>query len=153
VLFEKNDLYARRPDPDSDAAWNALLPPGRGFVFVPDREQYSLPAGEETPYGMIYSVAVFHQLHCLGQLRRFTWMFLDAIVANGTQGERAREAIVKMFGVGDHAGHLHHCFDYLRQSLQCGGDMGIEWPRSEEDGRRVAVDGWGIAHECRDWVS
>lgn len=35
----------------------------------------------------------------------------------------------------------------------CAGDMTVEWPREEEDGRRFAFDGWGIKHECRSWVS
>jgi len=46
-----------------------------------------------------------------------------------------------------------HCFDYIRQALMCAGDMTVEWPRTEEDGRRFAVDGWGVTHECKDWVS
>ena len=33
----------------------------------------------------------------------------------------------------------------------CAGDLTLEWPRTEVDGRRFAVDGWGIEHECRDW--
>lgn len=35
----------------------------------------------------------------------------------------------------------------------CAGDMTVEWPREEEDGRRIAVDGWWIDHRCKDWVS
>jgi hypothetical protein len=98
---------------------------------------------------MIYSVAVFHQMHCLGQLRRFSWMFLDAITKNNT---KEQAAITEMFEKQNHASHLHHCFDYLRQTIACGGDMAMEWPRTEKDGRRFAVDGWGIPHECKNWV-
>lgn len=48
-----------------------------------------------------------------------------------------------------------HCFDYLRQGVMCQGDLTLEWPRTEEDGtgRRFAVDGWGVGHVCRAWVS
>lgn len=35
----------------------------------------------------------------------------------------------------------------------CAGDLTLEWPREEEDGRRFAVDGWGVGHVCRGWVS
>jgi len=148
VTFEKNELFAERPNPETDAAWDKLLPPGRGFVFIKDWKKYDLPPGEETDWGMIYSVAVFHQMHCLGQLRRFTWMFLDAIVGNDTS---VRQGIVDLFHKGDHADHIHHCYDYLRQTISCGGDMTMEWPRTEKDGRRFAVDGWGIPHECKNW--
>ncbi|TLD25673.1 hypothetical protein E2P81_ATG09330 [Venturia nashicola] len=123
---------------------------GRGFVFIDNWKDYDLPPGEETEWGMIYSVAVFHQMHCLGQLRRFSWMFLDAITKNKTQEQAA---ITEMFEKQNHASHLHHCFDYLRQTIACGGDMAMEWPRTEKDGRRFAVDGWGIPHECKNWAS
>jgi hypothetical protein len=99
---------------------------------------------------MLYSVALFHQMHCLGQLRRFSYLFLDAIV----KGDAAQLKDIKhMFGELDHAEHMNHCFDYLRQTIACAGDMSMEWPRTEPDGRRFAVDGWGIPHECKSWVS
>jgi hypothetical protein len=34
----------------------------------------------------------------------------------------------------------------------CAGDMTVEWPRTEADGRHFAFDGWGVAHECKSWV-
>lgn len=76
-------------------------------------------------------------------------MFLDAITKNNTEEQAA---ITEMFEKQNHASHLHHCFDYLRQTIACGGDMSMEWPRTEKDGRRFAVDGWGIPHECKNWV-
>jgi hypothetical protein len=56
-----------------------------------------------------------------------------------------------MFAASEGEDHLAHCFDYLRQGLMCNADMTVEWPRTETDGRRVAVDGWNIPHECRNW--
>lgn len=134
----------------SNAAWDALLPEGRGFVYIHDWEKYELPPGQNTTWGMIYSVALFHQMHCLGQLRRFSYMFLDAI----EKGDEAKLKDIKhMFIDMDHADHMLHCFDYLRQTISCAGDMTMEWPRTEPNGQRFAVDGWGIPHECKDWVS
>ena len=49
--------------------------------------------------------------------------------------------------------HVLHCFDYLRQGIMCAADSTLEWPRQEVDGRRFAVDGWGVEHQCADWVS
>ncbi|KAI4729057.1 hypothetical protein E4T49_03198 [Aureobasidium sp. EXF-10728] len=144
--FERNSLYAGRPSPESDAAWNALLPEGRGFVYVPESEKYSLPPGEKTFYGEIYSVSMFHQLHCLGQLRKYYWLLVDGVSSNSTSLKPMVEGLL-----GPSGEHVSHCFDYLRQTLQCAGDMALEWPRKEEDGSRFAVDGWGIPHECRSW--
>lgn len=98
---------------------------------------------------MIYSTALFHQMHCLGQIRKYTWDLLSSIEKKDTvEQQRMVDMLVGLDG-GD---HLHHCFDYLRQSIQCSGDMSMEWPRTEPDGRRFAVDGWKIPHECKDWV-
>jgi hypothetical protein len=99
-------------------------------VYIPDWKKYEYPPGQDTEYGMIYSVALFHQMHCLGQLRRFTWMFLDAITKNDTA---SMDKIKEMFA-SDHMDHMNHCFDYLRQSIACSGDMAMEWPRTEPDG-------------------
>jgi hypothetical protein len=150
VTFKKDPIYSQRPSEDSDKAWDALLPDGRGFVYIPDWEKYDLPLGQNTSYGMIYSTAVFHQLHCLGQLRRFSFMFMDSIIE---EDKDKMEEIKYMFGQMSHGTHLLHCFDYLRQSIQCAGDMAMEWPRTETDGSRYAVDGWDIPHECKSWVS
>ncbi|THX81991.1 hypothetical protein D6D04_03776 [Aureobasidium pullulans] len=144
--FERNSLYASRPSPESDAAWNALLPEGRGFVYVPESEKYSLPPGEKVFYGEIYSVSLFHQLHCLGQLRKYYWLLVDGVKSNSTSLKPMVEGLL-----GPSGEHVSHCFDYLRQTLQCAGDMALEWPRKEEDGSRFAVDGWNIPHECRSW--
>ncbi|KAH0009838.1 hypothetical protein KCU78_g10560, partial [Aureobasidium melanogenum] len=144
--FERNSLYASRPSPETDAAWNALLPEGRGFVYVPESEKYSLPPGEKTFYGEIYSVSLFHQLHCLGQLRKYYWLLIDGVTSNSTSLRPMVDGLL-----GPSGEHVSHCFDYLRQTLQCAGDMALEWPRKEEDGSRFAVDGWGIPHECRSW--
>ncbi|KAL1297268.1 hypothetical protein AAFC00_004827 [Neodothiora populina] len=146
-IFERNEKYASRPSLESDIAWDDLLPNGRGFVYVPDSKKYGLPPGESTYFGEIYSVAMFHQLHCLGQLRKYHWMLVDGVVANDTEGlKKMTDSLL-----GPDGEHVHHCFDYLRQTLQCAGDMALEWPREEEDGKRYAVDGWGIPHECRSW--
>jgi hypothetical protein len=45
--------------------------------------------------------------------------------------------------------HANHCFDYLRQSLQCAADTSLEWPKP---GTQI-VNGWGMPHLCRSWVS
>jgi hypothetical protein len=120
-------------------------------VFVEDYEEYELPPGEETPWGNIYSVALFHQLHCLGQLRKYYWMLLDGVNDLDQKVDTQVFEMAKELN-GEHGVHVHHCFDYLRQSLMCSGDMSMEWPRTEPDGRRFAVDGWNVPHECKTWV-
>lgn len=45
--------------------------------------------------------------------------------------------------------HIAHCFDYLRQGIQCSGDVSLEFV-SEDTGRAV-VDGLNFQHECKNW--
>lgn len=39
-----------------------------------------------------------------------------------------------------------HCFDYLRQSLLCAGDVALEGDTAENKG----ADGWGYVHVCKN---
>lgn len=65
-------------------------------------------------------------------------------------------------------GHTAHCFDYLRQSIMCAGDLTIEsavdfpekWLEGISEGilrekfgehKPVLIDGWGIKHQCRSF--
>ncbi|KAF1808675.1 hypothetical protein P152DRAFT_462238 [Eremomyces bilateralis CBS 781.70] len=146
VTFVEEKIYGMKSTPESDEAWNRLLPDGRGFVYIPDWEDYDLPPGQDTPWGVIYSTALYHQIHCLGQIRKYAWMMVDGISSD----DPAKLQAVKEHVTGkDHPDHLYHCFDYLRQSLMCCGDMAMEWPRTEETGERYVVDGWNIPHECK----
>lgn len=51
----------------------------------------------------------------------------------------------------EHAEHLDHCWDYLRQALMCIADPAIEPARVDENGQRHDTEGWGAEHQCRDW--
>jgi hypothetical protein len=42
------------------------------------------------------------------------------------------------------AEHSAHCFDYLRQSIMCSGNVNLE--EKSETG-----PGWGSKHECTDY--
>nr|POE47266.1 oxidase ustya [Quercus suber] len=142
VVFEANPVFSERPTDDSDYAWNMLLPPGRGYVFVPDAEARGLAPGQQTPSGPIYSVAMYHQLHCLARLRKLHWVFKDGIVS----GE---DALARSFAGRDAAAHAQHCFDYLRQAILCNADMTLEWPKQAGPSSGAMVDGWGVPHTCK----
>lgn len=52
------------------------------------------------------------------------------------------------FDVGvDRHPHVGHCFDYLRQSLQCASDSNLE----PVVGRVVGNPDWGFVRQCRDF--
>lgn len=48
--------------------------------------------------------------------------------------------------------HLAHCFDYLRQSIMCCGDVALEGAQTTfPDGFMSGSDGWDAKHVCRDY--
>jgi hypothetical protein len=112
--------------------WNDEMPSGQGFVTVADRQKYSLPP----PVRYVgvpadgYSIASLHQYHCL---YRIMYSY-GSLRLNGTTEH------------GDMERHIAHCFDYLRQSMQCAGDSALEG-RSEKEGDMT--DGWGTTHICK----
>ncbi|KAF2756296.1 hypothetical protein EJ05DRAFT_488074 [Pseudovirgaria hyperparasitica] len=96
ILFEADPVYSERANDDTDYAWNMLLPvsrhdilasgwllrieqQGRGFVYVSDAESRGLPPGQQTKHGPIYSVSMYHQLHCLARLRKMQWIMIDGV--------------------------------------------------------------------------
>ncbi|KAK3648387.1 hypothetical protein LTR56_007504 [Elasticomyces elasticus] len=147
ITFEHNDLFSGPSSPERDEAWSLMAPLGDGFILLPNSTApgaYDLPLGQSTSRGQIYDISVFHQLHCLANIRRHMFA-IDAILDRNDRLE------IDSLALKPHDDHVYHCFDYIRQALMCAGDMTIEWPRTETDGSRFAVDGWGITHECKDW--
>lgn len=100
----------------------------------------------EEDHADIYDVSLFHQIHCLTHVR--TYLYTMQASLNQTNPHSTYEILLK-----PQEDHVEHCFDYLRQALMCAGDVTLEWPREEADGRRFAVDGWGVEHQCKSWVS
>lgn len=72
--------------------------------------------------GRRFGIALYHQMHCLDIIRR----------AIGKEYNR----------------HVHHCFNYLRQSVLCEADSTIE-PGVPSLGKVVKI---GVGRTCRDWT-
>ncbi|KAK5124979.1 hypothetical protein LTR85_001169 [Meristemomyces frigidus] len=146
VTFERNNLYASGSSEESDEAWGLLHPDGDGFIMLRNntRQTWGLPPGKQTAPGEVYDISLFHQLHCLVNIRKHTFTLQAALGRDNWQ--EIYDVLLK-----HQEDHVFHCFDYIRQALMCAGDMTVEWPRTEPDGRRFAVDGWGITHECKSW--
>ncbi|GAB7356763.1 hypothetical protein MBLNU459_g7660t1 [Dothideomycetes sp. NU459] len=147
VVFEEIPELYGPPSRETDAYWDSLVPPGKGFVQIPNPEEYNLKPGILTQTGVErYSVTMYHELHCLALIRRYYWHLVDS-VSNGWH-EDARQEMVRE-QLYNH--HPHHCFAYLAQGIMCNADLTIEWARVEKDGRRFQVEGWGIPHHtCKD---
>lgn len=121
--------------------------PGGGFVRINRPEVPNIPPGKPAPTGdNVYDTSLFHQLHCLASIRGHLLLLKSSIGRNNSDE-------IQRYLLDPQVDHVYHCFDYIRQSLMCAGDMTLEWPREETDGTREAFDGWGVTHQCKDWVS
>lgn len=66
VIFSERAALMDPPNDVNQRFWDALTPTGHGFVNVSHPEAYGLLPGIPTHSGVErYSVAMFHQLHCL----------------------------------------------------------------------------------------
>ena len=148
MTFQRDDRFAGPSSQERDEAWSSMMPSGDGFIFIPNntaQDTYNLPLGKSTEHGEVYDISVFHQLHCLAHIRRHLFTLQASM-------DRENQQEIYDILLQPEEDHVFHCFDYIRQALICAGDMTVEWPRTEKDGRRFAVDGWGVTHECKDWV-
>jgi len=47
--------------------------------------------------------------------------------------------------------HVGHCFDYLRQSIMCCGDVALEGAETTFPEGEGGSDGWDAKHVCKDY--
>ncbi|PCH37189.1 hypothetical protein WOLCODRAFT_83494 [Wolfiporia cocos MD-104 SS10] len=109
----------------ADDEWAATIPTGGGFLRLPSS------TSDEDDY---YAVSMFHQLHCLNNLRRFT----------GMSGNLSTE----------HVGHAEHCLKYLYQMILCHADITTEpvkWITNFDGNLAKAATGIGVTHQCKNW--
>lgn len=88
------------------------------------------------------NVAAYHQLHCLHGIR--VAFYVELSKSNETLREIMSEVRPDW---GDHdPAHTIHCFDYLRQAIECAADSNLE-PLNPAIGH---VDAWGTKRTCRN---
>ncbi|SPQ20750.1 4e08c213-3b42-4990-b3c8-ca00dfe960cc [Thermothielavioides terrestris] len=153
VLFEldplsTSDHKTAESENATEEYWLSFMPP-----VQPD-PAHILPPPMLSQDSEYYSIAVFHQLHCLHSIMkgyndvadqlelarrgRLQWRGRDGL---GTNGMRHHP---------DHRRHMDHCFRYLRQSLLCCSDTALEGqnPRAP----LPDTDGTGAVHLCKDYA-
>ncbi|KAI1283284.1 hypothetical protein F5Y07DRAFT_349230 [Xylaria sp. FL0933] len=141
-------IYAGRPSEKQEEAWDNLITP---VYFNISRDELSR-AGESfeniielTGGGYIASVAVYHELHCLRNLRLY--IFRDRYYPNLTESQHSYLQE-----------HLDHCLEVLRISIMCHGNAAINsyrWdtetidkPLTKSNSRSACVK-WS---SIEDWI-
>ena len=92
---------------------DAVVKAGRGYVLVSQPELYDIfrPGIPNDGLPDRYAVSAFHQLHCLGMIRSGYYAAL--------QGKEPLAHGETPHDDNQHDTHVGHCFDYLRQAIQC----------------------------------
>ncbi|KAK1501471.1 hypothetical protein CTAM01_05695 [Colletotrichum tamarilloi] len=133
-VIEGQPQYVGPPSPEIDAAWKSLLK-GQYMNLVGSEASSMVGRTWKDSHGN-YEVAldVMHTLHCVNKVR----MALDPDYYKEEESPRI------------HRMHVDHCLDYLRQTVQCHGDltpMVFSW---SDDAGRVVAD-WKEPHTCRNF--
>ncbi|KAJ7127869.1 hypothetical protein C8R44DRAFT_100121 [Mycena epipterygia] len=103
---------------DDDRIWASIVPPKRGFLRL-------------GPDGTPFSLALYHQLHCVNGIR-------FAYVASRDGLFKTEKMRAESFG------HVNHCFDVLRQSLMCKADTTLVPVGASNE--------TSVTRRCRDWT-
>ncbi|CAG8977582.1 hypothetical protein HYALB_00008358 [Hymenoscyphus albidus] len=133
--WEHNLLFSQSPTAESEAAWNDLMPIGRGFIRPP----------EVTP-PEITSIVAFHQLHCLHAIL-MAYYATEENLGRVLEGKGVNPD-PQLYGTRIHTHHIRHCFDYLRRAIMCAADTNLE----VIDPTNHTTDGWGQAKKCRNFT-
>ncbi|KAI3336897.1 hypothetical protein HD806DRAFT_475104 [Xylariaceae sp. AK1471] len=108
--------YSGPPSDDQDKAWDELIRPIFFNVSLEEveRAEESVPdeITELADGGYLAILGVYHELHCLRQLR--FWLYKDRYYPNVT--EKGSEYIHN---------HLDHCLETLRLTIQCHANTAL----------------------------
>ncbi|EHK19642.1 uncharacterized protein TRIVIDRAFT_46478, partial [Trichoderma virens Gv29-8] len=122
--------------------WNSLFN-DIGISQIPAAMAARLPNATtptaHDPNLYMVELDVFHQLHCLNFMRKI--VYPEVFKIDLTSGSEEAE---------DNIYHLEHCYDQLRQSIQCASDVGtIYWEWSEQ--KQKMFGNLRTTHTCRDF--
>ncbi|KAE8446179.1 hypothetical protein EG329_012404 [Mollisiaceae sp. DMI_Dod_QoI] len=141
--------YARQhPNPEADAWWDELellrtIPITRKEVLKLGKDPEIVAKFEDAYWGLgddayMAQVDVFHQMHCLNQLRKLIYPTYYNYSANTVHH-------ADLWFV-----HLNHCVDVLAQNLMCTGNTDLytlNWMETQG----YPFPDFNINHQCRDF--
>ncbi|KAF2805005.1 uncharacterized protein BDZ99DRAFT_425255 [Mytilinidion resinicola] len=118
--------------------WLSIVPKGLGYVHVEHPAEYdNLPTPIHDYTNMtVLTTSMPHQLHCLYNI---------LAVYSAITSENPRELPTAM------TFHLQHCFEYLRLSIMCCGDVALEGAETTFPEGFMGSDGWDALHVCKDY--
>ncbi|KAF2464346.1 uncharacterized protein BDR25DRAFT_381466 [Lindgomyces ingoldianus] len=118
--------------------WLSIVPRGLGYVRVNEPSRFkNLPTPLHDFANMtVFTTSMPHQLHCL-----YNILEVYSAITSGNPHAVPTEMTF----------HLQHCFEYLRLSIMCCGDVALEGAQTTFPEGFPGSDGWDAKHVCRDY--
>ncbi|KAG2127964.1 hypothetical protein DEU56DRAFT_524091 [Suillus clintonianus] len=152
--FGATSIYRGTPNPELEAAWEAISIDAGAVRIMPDE---LLRSGEKPSPSMVRypdeygggymaTITAIHMLHCTNILRR------------ASRGDYYRSSDYSLHGSPEiWRTNLDHCIEMLRQNIMCRGDVSMvtyDWVEDDE----LPTPNFDVPHQCRnfekilDWV-
>ncbi|KAI0506331.1 hypothetical protein F5B22DRAFT_456338 [Xylaria bambusicola] len=150
--------YQGLPTPELELRWGALWM--RGMIEVSKNvveklnkstENLKPVVSDDPARGYAGVLEVFHHLHCLNQIRQFTWK--DHYETHMAEWVQEHPWIIDLNVTNPQSDmdrkHVDHCIEALRLQLMCAADVTPVLLRPDPDlGVKADFD---VHHRCRDW--
>ncbi|KAF8244399.1 hypothetical protein K440DRAFT_558936, partial [Wilcoxina mikolae CBS 423.85] len=144
--FDYTSDFKGAPNANLDKAWTSItngqiirIQEG-DFAMLNKTAASAVQLSKTQGGGYMASVEVFHQLHCLDIIRKFTYREYyqdrDPMFHKSNQEELVHHKVID------------HCVDILRQFLMCTGDVGLITYHKLE-GRKNPMPDFSTMHKCR----
>ncbi|KAJ6626875.1 hypothetical protein B0H10DRAFT_1780690 [Mycena sp. CBHHK59/15] len=133
-------VYDQPPSDEVDRAWQSLYE--FAYSKIPRHQAIRLanktyPILGDQPTTYMLALDVFHELHCLDEVRKAMYPEYYPHTSEG----------MSLLNFS----HMRHCLSSLRQSIMCASDIStIVWQWSEKS--QAAKERSDILHTCRDFT-
>ncbi|KAI1122538.1 hypothetical protein F5Y10DRAFT_253864 [Nemania abortiva] len=157
--FGGKSQYIGPPTPELEERWDDLW--SRGTIELPpdgpeklNKSTESLMHARKDPSrGYTAVLEVFHHLHCLNQIRQYTWKDYYAThmadwIAQDNHGIVDLNVTDKN-SVGDRM-HVDHCIEALRLQIMCYADLTPLLIEDADNSLGQKAD-FNVHHKCRNW--
>ncbi|KZT04757.1 uncharacterized protein LAESUDRAFT_727628 [Laetiporus sulphureus 93-53] len=141
--------YSGTPSPEIDAAWDRITTHDALHVVRLPADYYermNMPGRpsnvrfhEEDGGGYFGTMDMFHVLHCLNLIRKYTYLEYYPKVQ---ETQRTRPSFFRE--------HLDHCLETLRQHIMCASDIAVITYDWIEDFDKPFPN-FNIVHQCRNF--
>ncbi|KAJ2975536.1 hypothetical protein NUW58_g2671 [Xylaria curta] len=157
--FGGRSEYTGPPTPELEERWDELW--SRGTIELPldgpaklNKSTARLMHAQKDPArGYSAVLEVFHHLHCLNQIRQYTWKdYYASHMADWIAGD---DHDIVDLNVTDHANvgdrmHVDHCIEALRLQLMCNADLTPLLIEVDDNELGQKAD-FNVHHKCRNW--